>query len=113
MNDMTAVIDFTQLERLKADLEEDFAEVYEVIFHSISEILDELSNHPHEPETLTRLFHSLKSPARSLGATRLANQAEQFEKQADKREVKNVDGALEQLHRLYAEVKHELKDYAP
>ena len=113
MIDMTAVIDFNQLEKLKADLEEDFAEVYEVIFHSISEILDELSKHPHEPETLTRLFHSLKSPARSLGATRLANQAEQFEKQAHKKEVKNLEAALQELHQLYAEVKEELKDFSP
>jgi HPt (histidine-containing phosphotransfer) domain-containing protein len=108
-----AIIDYRQLDNLKRDLGEDFSEIYAAIFDSIDEILGQLRQHPEDRETVTRLFHSIKSPARSLGASQLAQSAELYEKQSRMKTLESIDAALVDLEQHFNDVQLELKNYDP
>jgi HPt (histidine-containing phosphotransfer) domain-containing protein len=105
------IIDYQQLQSLKDDLEDDFREIYDTIFFSIDDILGQIRQKTADTQTLIRLFHSLKSPARSLGANRFAQRAEYYEKQTREQTLQSLDRALDDLEGLFNQVREELKDY--
>lgn len=78
-------------------MDELFEEVIQSVFTSIQSSLDELSKHPDDARTITRLFHSIKSPAASLGAEQLAAQAAAYEKKSRAAELQDMDEAIQQL----------------
>jgi CheY-like chemotaxis protein len=78
-------LDLSKLNSLRLDMGEDFSEIYAAIRQSIEEILQQLDSRSQvlTSEELTRLVHSLKSPAANLGATKLYQMVEALEEHVD------------------------------
>ncbi len=105
------LIDYQQLDKFKQDLEEDFAEIFHAILSSIPSMIDELAGQTQDTEALTRLFHSLKSPAASIGAMELSKLAEKYELQLKNNQLQDLSIPIQLLRDQFNAVKKELKDY--
>ena len=108
--DTAAIINIDTLNKLKTDMDELFEEVIQSVFTSIQSSLDELAKHPDDARTITRLFHSIKSPAASLGAEQLAAQAAAYEKQSRTAQLQDMDEALQRLMDHVSKVQARLSE---
>ncbi len=105
------VINYITLNKLKDEMEEAFAEVYESVFSSIQSSINQLQQQTDDHETITRLFHSIKSPAASLGAEKLAKLAALYEQQSKQPETHNLENQLDNLKRSFNELRQQLSDF--
>lgn len=94
-------------------MEEVFEEVYQSVFTSIQSSLDELQNAPNNRQTITRLFHSIKSPAASVGAEQLAALAGQYEQQSRSDNITDLNLLVENLKNNFSEVQLQLTNNSP
>lgn len=105
------IINFAQLDKFKLQMEEAFEEIYQAILSTIPELIDEIESTTADNETIIRLFHSLKTPAATIGADKLAQLAAEYEQMARDNEIKDPAIAAENLRRHFAQVVQELKTY--
>jgi PAS domain S-box-containing protein len=104
-----SVINFEQLEKFKNDMEESFEEIYHTILSTIPSLIDELETAANDNETITRLFHSLKTPFSSIGAHKLAELAAEYEKLARDNQIEDLALAVENLRQHFRQLEWELK----
>lgn len=99
-------LDFSVLERLEAEMGEDFSEVMGAIRQSISEILLKLEQEHATlpPNEVIRLAHSLKSPSATIGAKHLYAMASDFEQAADQGKVIDIPARLMGLKQEFQQV---------
>ncbi len=107
----SSAINFEQLEKLKNDMEESFEEIYHSILLTIPSLIDELETAVNDNETITRLFHSLKTPFASIGAHKLAELAAEYEQQARDNQIEDLALAVENLRQHFRQVEGELKSF--
>ena len=106
-----SVLNFEQLEKFKCDMEEAFEEVYQAILSTIPSLIDELEAGPQDKETVIRLFHSLKTPAASLGAYQLSELAAEYELMARNTESPDLTQSVKELRIQFNAMQRELKKY--
>jgi CheY-like chemotaxis protein len=104
------VINMSTLATLRRDMEEAFEEVFESVFVSIQTSINELQQQPIDQGTVTRLFHSIKSPAATLGAEKLSATAGEFERASRDELPQTLDQMIEQLQTELDQLKNALKD---
>jgi len=105
------IINYDTLEKLKHDMDDAFEEVYQSVFSSIQSSIDQLQQQTDDRETISRLFHSIKSPAASLGAEKLANLAAIYEQQSKHAATNNLDVQLKNISQSFAELGQQLNDF--
>ncbi len=105
----SSAINLEQLERFKNDMEESFEEIYHAILSTIPALIDELEAAVNDNETITRLFHSLKTPFASIGAHGLADLAAEYEQLARDNQIEDLDLAVENLRQQFNLVERELR----
>lgn len=99
------VINMTTLETLRRDMEEAFDEVFESVFVSIQFSIDELKRQPIDQDTVIRLFHSIKSPAATLGAEKLSATAGELEHASRKELPQNLNELILRLQSEFDQLK--------
>ncbi|MDJ0880011.1 MAG: ABC transporter substrate-binding protein [Gammaproteobacteria bacterium] len=105
------VINFSTLQQLKDDVEEAFTEIFDSVINSIQENIRQLHEQTNDTQNITRLFHSIKSPAATLGAEQLADLAANYEQIARRNNIHNLSILINNIESAYAELQQELTDY--
>jgi len=105
------VINFTTLQQLKDDVEDAFAEIYESVFSSIESNIQQLHQQTNDTENITRLFHSIKSPAAALGAEQLADLAAEYEQLARRNDIENLSFLIHNIETAFAELRQDLTNF--
>ena len=90
-----------------------FEEVYYSVFNSIENSISALHDNPAEQETITRLLHSIKSPAASLGAEQMERLAATYEYRSRNNELEDLNLVVTNLNKALAELKDSLLDFEP
>ena len=111
MDNKLPVINYQTLKTLQADMEEAFEEVYLAVFTSIQSSIEQLQQLPLDIDTITRLFHSIKSPAASLGAEQLASLAADYETLSRQDQITNLAKMVDNINQKFTAVQDELKDF--
>ncbi|MDJ0834205.1 MAG: Hpt domain-containing protein, partial [Gammaproteobacteria bacterium] len=93
------------------DMEEAFAEVFQTVFNSIGASIEQLQQQPTDGETIVRLFHSIKSPAASLGAEQLAALAAEYEQLAKADPFSELQQRTLNLQRSFRLLEQELENF--
>ncbi len=111
MDEQLPVINYATLQSLRDEMEEAFAEVYETVFNSISASIEQLQQQPADGETIIRLFHSIKSPAASIGAEQLAAVAAEYEQLAKTDPFNELAQRTHKLNYCFLLLQQELQGY--
>lgn len=109
-NSHLPVVNYHTLEALRSSMEDDCNEVFQAIYASIDSLINELSELPENSETATRLFHSIKSPASSLGAERLADLSGRYEQQAKQGDIETWPDWLTSCKETFRQYKDKLSE---
>ena len=110
MDEQLPVINYATLQSLRDEMEEVFGEVFETVFNSISASIEQLEQQPTEGETIIRLFHSIKSPAASIGAEQLAALAAEYEQLAKTDPFTELAQRTHKLQYCFLRLQQELQD---
>jgi HPt (histidine-containing phosphotransfer) domain-containing protein len=113
MDKQLPIINYDTLNALRVEMEEAFAEVYQSVFDSIGSSIQQLQQPPADGETITRLLHSIKSPAASIGAEQLAAMAEAYEQLSKVDPFSRLAERSDRLQQCYLELQRELAEYNP
>ncbi len=110
-SDMQAV-DPGVLETFRRDMGEGFPEIMEAVHQNICDLIRQIEERLAGGETgeITRLAHSIKSPAASIGAMELSRLARVMETDADSGDLSHIDDQLAALKREYRRVESCLEE---
>jgi HPt (histidine-containing phosphotransfer) domain-containing protein len=113
MSEEPKLINYETLRKLEHEMEDAFDEIYQSIFESIQSSIDQLLQHPTDQNEITRIFHSIKSPAASLGAEQLAKLAAKLESDARRGVINHLklDAPIKAIQQSYVELKKSLKEH--
>jgi PAS domain S-box-containing protein len=106
---VSSVIDYQQLNKFKSDMEESFDEIFQLIMTSLPSMIEELADEAQDDQAITRLFHSMKSPAASIGATALYQIAEGYEMKSRNKQAFDINQAIRELSEQFNAVESELQ----
>ncbi len=107
------VINYHTLNALRVDMEDNFTEVYQSVFDSIDSNIRQLQQQPVDGDTIIRLFHSIKSPAASIGAEQLAALANDYEQLAKTDPFNQLAERTGRLQQCFLQLQQELARYNP
>ncbi len=98
------LIDKQVLNKLRAIMEDEFDEVISIYLEDSLSLMSDIHDaFIHDPESITRPIHTLKSSSHSVGAKQLAAVAQQMETLVKKHEKPAASAMLDQLQEIYTE----------